>query len=581
MQTVDVTTLVAICAELRAQWLPARLEQVYQRDRHTLALALRTLQGRSWLTISWHPQGARLHLDAPPPREPDTFTFSQQLRHQIGGLALVAIQPLAKWERALDLQFADRPGDPILWHLYVEIMGKYSNVVLTHPDGTIVTAAHQVGMQQSSVRTIQTGQPYEPPPSLTDPAPSLDESYERWQERVSLVPGSLKRTLITNYRGLSPSLVHAMIEAAGLDPAQSTDHLTLVDWQHLFFRWQEWLQTLATETFQPGWRSDGYTVMGWGIIEPVASTQALVSHYYTHQLNQQDFSQLRHQLSQRLAHLLKRLQQKAGDFSARLQQSDQADWYRQQADLLMAYSHEWQPGMSTIRLPDFTTGELTPIELDPQKTGIQNAQRFYKKHQKLRRSRQSIEPLLTVVEDELNYLKQVEAAIAQLDSYEHLDDLDALVEIRDELVQQGYVDRSDSRRRSPSDMAPRFYHYQSPSGFEVLVGRNNRQNDQLTFRLATDYDLWFHTQEIPGSHVLLRRTPGAVPEDVDLQFAADLAAYHSRAREGDQAPVVYTPPKHVYKPKGAKPGMAIYKQETVLWGNPQQGKTYSRRSAPE
>lgn len=581
MQTVDVTTLVAICAELRAQWLPARLELVYQRDRHTIALALRTLQGRGWLTVSWHPQAARLHLDNPPPREPDTFTFSQQLRHQIGGFALVAIEPLAEWERALDLQFAHRPGDPVLWHLYVEIMGKYSNVVLTHQDGTIVTAAHQVGAQQSSVRTIQTGQLYEPPPSLTDPAPSLDESYERWQERVSLVPGQLKRNLIKTYRGLSPSLAQAMIEETGLEPTQSTETLSPQDWHTLFHRWQDWLKTLEAKTFEPGWRTDGYTVMGWGITEPVDSAQTLLSQYYTYQLNQQDFSQLRHQLSQKLTNLIKRLQQKAHDFETRLQQSHQADSYREQADLLMAYSHEWKPGMKMILLPDFATGDPVQINLDPQKTGIQNAQKLYKTHQKLKRSRQSIEPLLAAVDDELNYLKQVEAAIAQLESYQHLDDLDALVEIREELVQQGYLEPSDQRRRSPSEADFRFHRYQSPSGFEVLVGRNNRQNDHLTFRLATDYDLWFHTQEIPGSHVLLRLEPGAVPDDADVQFTADLATYYSRAQQSDQAPVVYTALQHVYKPKGAKPGMAIYKQETVVWGNPQRGKTYSRTSVTE
>jgi predicted ribosome quality control (RQC) complex YloA/Tae2 family protein len=117
--------------------------------------------------------------------------------------------------------------------------------------------------------------------------------------------------------------------------------------------------------------------------------------------------------------------------------------------------------------------------------------------------------------------------------------------------------------------ATNFHRYRTPSGFEVLIGRNNRQNDQLTFRVAGDYDLWFHAQEIPGSHLLLRLEPGAVPEEADLRFAANLAAYYSRARQSDQVPVVYTEPKHVYKPKGAKPGIAIYKQERILWGQPQ------------
>ncbi|MEM6599738.1 MAG: NFACT family protein, partial [Cyanobacteria bacterium P01_C01_bin.69] len=138
MQPVDFTTLVAIGADLRTRWLPARCEQFYQRDRYTLFIALRTLEQRGWLAVSWHPQAARIHIAAPPPKAPDTFTFSQQLKHQLGGLALTQVVLLSPWERVLDLQFARRPDEPALWHLYVEIMGKYSNVILTDADGQIV-----------------------------------------------------------------------------------------------------------------------------------------------------------------------------------------------------------------------------------------------------------------------------------------------------------------------------------------------------------------------------------------------------------------------------------------------------------
>ncbi|MGF1537918.1 MAG: NFACT family protein [Elainellaceae cyanobacterium] len=568
MQTVDFTTLTAICAELRQDWLPSRLEQVYQRDRYCLALALRTLKGRGWLTVSWHPQAARVCIDDPPPRSPDTYTFSHQLRHQLGGLALVSIET-SPWERVLDLQFARRPDEACLWHLYVEIMGKYSNVVLATADQQVVTAAHQVGSQQSSVRTIQTGQPYQSPPALRDPQPALGESQAQWQERVSLVPGKLWKTLLQNYRGLSPSLTRQMAQAAGLDPNQSTDELGVADWTRLFGRWQEWLQRLEEKAFAPGWLALGYTVMPWSAIAPAPSVQALVAQYYRDQLNQQDFAQLRHQLQQKLANLLKKLRTKADDFRQRLQQSDQADQYRERADLLMAYLHEWKPGMTAIHLADFETGEPVKIPLDPTKNAVQNAQGFYKRHQKMKRSRGAIEPLLRDVEAEMAYLEQVEVAIAQPETYQVPDDLASLRDVQEELQQQGYL--GEASRQVRTEKTP-FHRYQSPSGFDIVVGRNNRQNDELTFKVATEYDLWLHTQEIPGSHVLLRLDPGAVAQEADLQTAADLAAYHSRARQSEQAPVVYTDLKHVYKPKGAKPGMVIYKAETVIWGRSQVGK---------
>jgi len=626
MQQVDFTTLTAACAELQAGWIPGRLEKVYQRDRYTIALCLRTLQGRGWLTLAWHPQAARICLADPPPRLPDTFTFSDQLRHQLNGLALVGIQFIAPWERVLDLQFARRPGDPILWHLYVEIMGKYSNVILTDAKNIIVTAAHQVSSQQSSVRPIQTGQPYEHPPALLGDLPSLSESQERWQERVSLVPGALKRQLLKSYRGLSPALVRSMIQTADLDPNQSTETLETEDWQRLFQRWQEWLWALENwgqvvgagftdnvlektdhltkptlvgedgeaegaegageageaeeaggdkevNRLQPGWTEDGYNVLGWGVVKPAPNVQVLLHHYYTDQLNRQEFSRLHNQLTQKVNNFLARSRSKALGFEQRLQQSEQADEYRQQADLLMAHLQDWQPGMNQITVLDFETNQPLTISLDPDKNAVQNAQALYKRHQKLKRARLAVVPLLQEVQGEVEYLEQVEASLIQIDRYTTPEDLQALQEIREELIGQGYLDVRSQRSQDGTETSEP-YRYRTPSGFELLIGRNNRQNDQLTFRTAGDYDLWFHTQEIAGSHVLLRLDPGAVADEADLQFAADLAAHYSRARQSDVVPVVYTEPKHVYKPKGAKPGMAIYKREQILWGRPQQAELY-------
>ena len=597
MQPVDFTTLTAACSDLRAQWLPARLEQVYQRDRFTVSLALRTMKGRGWIDLSWHPVAARICVGDPPPRIPDTFTFSEQLRHQLSGLALVSIAPVSLWERVIDLQFAKRPGEPALWHLYAEIMGKYSNVILTAQDNLVVTCAHQVSAKQSTVRPIQTGQPYEMPPSLTDAVPSLSEPQNRWQERISLVPGQLKGNLLKNYRGMSKTLVLSMIRSASLDPQQSTDSLNPDQWQQLFQRWLYWLQCLENSKFHPSFTPEGYTVIDWpapenvgamppypasdsffmtsvkSVTESVAelpsSVQELLNSYYTGQINQEVFAQLRHQLTQKLNNVLAKLRLKANTFKERLQQSADADTHKSQADLLMASLQHWEPGMKSISLPDFETEKPVIIPLNPEKNAVQNAQAIYKKHQKLKRARIAVEPLLAAVQEEIDYLEQVEVALSVLETYRNTQDLQTLAEIREELIQQKYLDVPDYRS-TDKNAAIEFHRYQTPSGFELLIGRNNRQNDQLTFRTANDYDLWFHTLEIPGSHALLRLEPGTVAEETDLQFAADMTAYYSRARHSEQVPVVYTEPKYVYKPKGAKPGMVVYKQERIVWGRPQQ-----------
>ncbi|WP_071516579.1 NFACT RNA binding domain-containing protein [Geitlerinema sp. PCC 9228] len=569
MQPVDYTTLIAVCQELQQQWLPARLEQVHQRDRHTIFLRLRTINGVGWLCLSWHPQAARVCIGNPPPRNADTFTFSDQLRHQLHRLALVSIHPIAPWERVLDLQFTTRPGEEILWHLYAEVMGKRSNAILVNQENIIVTAAHQVSEAESSVRPVETGEPYEPPPPMNHPTPSLQESFERWQERVSLIPGQLSKQLLKSYRGLSPSLAHTMIRAAELDPKQNTTEVSAAGLQALFAKWQEWLQRLQKGDFFPQWIPSGYSVMPWEEGEAAASTQELLDRYYSYEENQHEFKQLRHQLQQKLNNLLKKQQKKYDNFQERLQQAEEAQNYKQQGDLLMANLYQMEPGMEQITLADFETGNPVTISLDPEKNGVSNAQAKYKKHQKLKRARQAVAPLLAQVEQEKRYLEQVENALAQLPEYRQPEDLQTLAEIRDELVQQGYMQAPEYRPQRKSDgESESFDRFRSPGGFEVLVGRNNRQNDILSFRTATEYDLWFHAQEIAGSHVLLRLPPGSVATEADLQFAADVAARFSRGKTSDRVPVVYTKPKYVYKPKGAQPGMVIYKNETVIWGSP-------------
>ncbi|CAN1209852.1 NFACT RNA binding domain-containing protein [Tumidithrix helvetica PCC 7403] len=613
MQPVDLTTLVAVCHEITESCLPARLEQVHQSDRYTIYLSLRTLKQNLWLLLSWHPQAARLHLSKSPPSEPDTFTFSQQIWHQVSGLALVAIKPVSDWERVIDLQFAKRPDSEVLWHLYLEVMGKYSNAIFVNAENAIVTAAHQVSTKQSRVRPIQTGDVYELPPALLETIPSLDEPFEQWRDRLTIVPQSIKRSLLTNYRGVSSVLARSLLTDAGIpnsDTEKSTDSLSASDWQNLFQAWRHWLSCLTHKKFQPTYTEGSYSVIPVQnaetstVLDLPQGINALLDRYYRQELQRSNFQQLHQQINQILIGQIAKLQVKINDFEERLRQSAQADQLKDRADLLMANLSQWQIGMKAIALPDFQTSELITIALDPTLNAVQNAQALYKQHQKRKRAKEAIAPHLSSALQEIYYLEQVSTSVALLDPRD-LDDLVALQEIKLELGQQGYlkgtnrksneqgstngtsksntrsVHHQNSQARSSKsgkskaknskgkrDELPNCYRYKSPSGFEIWVGRNNHQNDLLSFRVATDYDLWFHSQEIPGSHVLLRLHPGTIAETQDLQVAANLAAYHSRARQSDRVPVVFTEPKHVFKPKGAQPGMVVYTHEKIIWGQP-------------
>ncbi len=585
MQPADLTTLVALSHELNEVCVPARLEQVHQSDRHTLHLQLRTLDKKQWLLLCWHPQAARLHLCAPPPKNPDTFTFSQQILHQVAGFALVSVNLTSQWERVIDLQFAKRPDDEVQWHLYLEVMGKYSNAILVNADGEIVTAAHQVSSKQSRVRPIQTGDRYELPPALLEAIPNLSESFDSWRDRLILIPKEIKRNLLSNYRGVSSSLVRSLLAIADLDGDKNVADLTLTEWELLYRAWQIWLTCIDKKQFFPHLEGKGYALIHpWekgheGKLS--SSVNDFCDRYYSQETGQIAFQQLHQQISQSIHNQLAKLTIKENEFLDRLKLSTLADDFKNKADLLMAHLQKWKIGMKAIALTDFHSGASITIPLDPTLNAVQNAQSFYRKHQKQKRAALAIAPLLASVQQEIAYLEQVSTAVSLLEQSELTD----LQEIRAELAQQGYLKitaeyalrtknisknnkNNNSKNKGKQDEMPNCHRFTTPNGFEIWVGRNNYQNDLISFRIAGEYDLWLHAQEISGSHVLLRLPAGAIADDQDLQIAANYAAYYSRARQSDQVPVVCTTPKYVFKPKGAKPGMVVYTHEKIIWGQP-------------
>ncbi|MEO1133539.1 MAG: NFACT RNA binding domain-containing protein [Cyanobacteria bacterium J06639_1] len=570
MQPFDLSTLIAVRHALYERVVPARLEVIQQSDLWTLHLGLRTLRSWEWVTLSWHPRAARTHGCKPLPKAPDPFQFSQQIQ-KIRGLALVDIVQIDPWERVLDWQFASRPGEAPSWHLYLEMTGKYSNIALVSDRRDIVACGHGVSEKQSSIRPVQPGLTYQPPPPLQQAIPARDEAFSQWQERLNWPPAPVGKQLLRNYRGVSRSLAESMCDRAEIPPKTSNADLDEGQWLALWESWQEWLGRLEDKQFTPGRTPAGYSVLGWGIESPASDLETMLDEYYGRELDIEQFGRDRHRLAQKLQSLLRKLYQRREQFVKQMEQSDRADATKQAADLLMAHLHEWQPGMDTITLPDFETGKQVNIALDPEKNAIVNAQRYYKKHGKFKRARQAVEPLFAAVNDEIHYLEQVEDAIADLDQYRSSEDLQTLQDIEQELIQQKYLPASDRPARADTEAAEtKVRRFSSANGREIWVGRNNRQNDWLTFRAATPHDWWLHAQEIPGSHVLLRLSPGDVADDEDIQLAADLAAHFSRGRQSDRVPVVYTRPKHVRKPKGLPPGMVVYVNERVIWAQPTQ-----------
>ena len=611
LQAMDLTTLRAVLAELRPLLLPSRFEKAQQSDGQTLQLGFRSLVGRHWLELSWQAEAPRLFAIAPPPRGGDGSTLAQQVQHGLSGLALVGLQQEGM-ERVVELQFAPRPGDPVSRRLVLELMGRHSNLFVLDRQGRVTGAARQVREQQSRLRPIGSGDAYLPPPPAQGQAPRAAESYADWRRRLSLVPVALGRALREAYQGISPALA---LQLAGDQPpqaadllARSVDQLGESEWQQLHRRWQRWLAVLASEAFalSPG-QASAYRCWQEGPdaaaeaeqqepagIQPLAAnlqasqpqaSQSLAPQtpapqtleinwflevYYRRQLDGRRLQQRSLSLRLRLQQALAKEQAQCRQQQERLDQVEGSGALQGQADGLLCLA-------------------------DPSREQVAEAQALYRRARKLRRSVAAITPRIGAHQqrieqleasltylDQLLLLEQVSPAPAQAPSQARhqapgLGSAPLLVQLEElELDSQSLLaPRLGNRRQrrsgsaSPASGQVQPLELELASGLRVQVGRNHRQNAWISLQQARRGDLWFHAQECPGSHVVLKTSlaPGG---EGDLQAAADLAAHFSRARGNRRVPVVMVATDQLQRIPGAGPGTVSHRGGEVLWADPQR-----------
>ena len=544
---MDVTTLRAVLAEWRPLLLPSRFEKAQQASPQALQIGLRSLSGSHWLELSWQAEAARLHTIPPPPRQGDGSTLAQQLQHGLKGLALIEIQQQG-WERVVELGFARRPGEPVLRWLVVELMGRHSNLLLLDADRQVVALARQVKPQQSRLRPIGTGDPYQPPPPLAGEPPRLEESFASWQRRLRLVPLPLQQALRDAYQGISPALVRQLLPCGWGELA--VDSISPEQWQQLWQGWRQWLEAVQLGRFSwqlepAGYRcwagSSGHTPAA----NPTLAINQGLAAYFSEQLGAQVLAQQRQQLQHRLQATVERESRQASEQQALLDAVPEGEALQRRADALLS-------------------------QLQPSRQCIEEAQKLYKTARKRRRSVAAITPRLELHRQRLASLEASLTYLEQADSLEQVGSLAAELEaLLAERGQRKSAGGRQSRRAGAIEGVPQPLELHTPSGLPIQIGRNHRQNEWIAFRQARRGDLWFHAQELAGSHVVLKSSE-RLASDADLQAAADLAAHYSRGRGNRRVPVVMVPTEELQRIPGAAPGTVRHRGGSVLWGEPQR-----------
>ena len=547
LQAVDVTTLRAVLAEWRPLLLPSRFEKAQQASPQALQIGLRSLSGSHWLELSWQAEAARLHTIPPPPRQGDGSTLAQQLQHGLKGLALIEIQQQG-WERVVELGFARRPGEPVLRWLVVELMGRHSNLLLLDADRQVVALARQVKPQQSRLRPIGTGDPYQPPPPLAGEPPRLEESFGSWQRRLRLVPLPLQQALRDAYQGISPALLRQLLPCGWGE--LSVDSISPEQWQQLWQGWRQWLEAVQMGRFSWQLEPAGYRCWAGSSGDTPTANPALainqgMAAYFSEHLGAQLLVQQRQQLQHRLQATVERESRQASEQQALLDAVPEGEALQRRADALLS-------------------------QLQPSRQCIEEAQKLYKTARKRRRSVAAITPRL---EQHRQRLASLEASLTYLEQADSLEQVGSLVaELEALLAERGQRKPAGGRQRRRAgaiEGVPQPLELHTPSGLPVQIGRNHRQNEWIAFRQARRGDLWFHAQELPGSHVVLKSSE-RLASDADLQAAADLASHYSRGRGNRRVPVVMVPTEELQRIPGAAPGTVRHRGGSVLWGEPQR-----------
>lgn len=569
--SMDGLSLYSAMNELNKRLAGGKIDKIQQTDKEELLLMVRSLGQTYRLLINASAADNRVQLTELKKQAPsEAPMFCMLLRKRIAGGKIVRFEQ-ERLDRVLKISIEtyNDLGDLSVFALYCELMGKHSNIILVNEKGVIADAIKHVGLGMSSVRFVMPGLEYSAPPAQDKQDPSK-ASVDDFSMAMCMVGMSIAKALSNAFFGLSPA-VAAQLVARYTDKTECTQ-LSEAEREELAERLAAFYADMAqgkekasavlnalgeTEAVYP------FAIAGGGIKLYDSIGEALDSLYINS--DRREWAK-RHGASARkvLQNNIERCEKKLALYADALNSGEQMEKCRLYGELLTANLHSLKSGTDTAAVDNYYADpvERIAIPLDRQLTPGENAQRYYKKYQKLKAARDMAIVQREQTLNELDYLE------GQLDNLTKCTAENELSELIEELKDQGYIKRDKGGKKKMKLAASKPMHFVSSTGADIYVGKNNRQNDELTLRFASPNDIWMHTKNIPGSHVIVK---GASEQDTaTMTEAALLAAYYSRARGSENVAVDYTPRKYVKKPAGAKPGMVIYTTNKTAYVTPSE-----------
>ena len=535
--------------ELRRELLGGRIQKINQPFEQELVLQIRSNRQSHKLLLSAHSVFGRVQLTDitfENPAVPNTFIMV--MRKYLQGAVIEAIQQVEN-DRILEISVSNKNeiGDSVAVTLVIEIMGKHSHIILLDKaSGKIIEAIKHVGFSQNSYRTILPGSTYVAPPQTGSLNP--------------FTLGDEKLFEILQTEEIEPKRLQQIFQGLGRDTATELSGRLTADKLKTFraFFASPTQPSLTEKSFSALLFSDSKTQM--------STLSELLDTFYKDKAERDRVNQQASELIRRVENELDKNRKKLGKQEEELLATENAEEFRQKGELLTTFLHQVPNDQNQVELDNYYTGEKILITLDKALTPNQNAQRYFKRYQKLKEAVKHLTSLIEETRTTILYLESVETALAQAS-------LTEIAEIREELIQTGFIRR---RQREKIQKRQKPEKYLSTDGQTIiLVGRNNLQNDELTFKIAKKDELWFHAKDIPGSHVVI--TGNLQPSDEVKTDAAELAAYFSKARLSNLVQVDMIETRKLNKPTGGKPGFVTYTGQKTLRVTPDEEKIKSMK----
>ena len=556
----DGITIANIVHELNRNLLDGRINKIAQPETDELLLTIKTPGGQRRLSISASASLPLIYLTEGNKPSPMTApNFCMLLRKHINNGRITKIwQP--KLERIIpfEIEHLDELGDLCKKELIVEIMGKHSNIIFCNEDGTIIDSIKHVSSQMSSVREVLPGRTYFIPDTMEKSDP-LSVSFAEFQRVLTEKPMPLSKAVYTSFTGISPVVAEEICYLSGIDSSLTPRELSEDLLTHLYRQFTLYFEEVSAGHFSPAIYYHGaepkefsalpLTHFSQYIRKEYDSISRLLEDYYAEKNTLTRIRQKSVDLRRVVQTALERNRKKYDLQAKQLRDTENREKFKVYGELIHTYGYNLEPGAKKLEALNYYTNEMITIPLDSTKTPQENALKYFEKYNKQKRTFEALTSLIEETRDDISYLESVSNA---LDIALSEDDL---TQIKEELIESGYIRRKFTKKKVKITSKP--FHYLSSDGYHIYVGKNNLQNEELTFHFASGNDWWFHAKGIPGSHVIVKTNGEELP-DRTFEEAGKLAAYYSKNRGSEKIEIDYIEKKHVKKPKGGKPGFVVY-----------------------